>query len=78
MAGVGEAREQVFVRQPRIASQEVCLCLAGSQEIQDEFDGQASAEDDWFAREYFGIGFDSLAPVHEPILPGIEPLPANI
>lgn len=69
IAGIGQAGENVFVRQAWIILQKIRLGLPRREELKDELDGQTRPANHWFAGNDLGINDDALGPRHDPILP---------
>ncbi len=68
VACVGKTGEYVFARQSWIVGQKIILGLTRGQKFENEFNRQACAADDGLSGEHFGVGFNSLAPIHSLML----------
>ena len=67
-AGVAQAGLHIFMCQPWIVAQKLCLRLALSQQIDDELHRKASPPHDWLSYQDIRIDFDSLLPIQRSLL----------
>lgn len=70
MAGIRQAREDVFTRQAGIVGKDGIFRLAGREQIEDELDGKPGSADDGLARQDVGIDHDAIRPRHALMIPG--------
>ena len=64
VAGLGQAGENVVSRQAGIVCQQLAFGLTGSEEFENELNGQACLADHWFAGQDLGIDHDAFRKRH--------------
>jgi hypothetical protein len=74
VAGVRETCKKVFMCQARVIRQEILFRLPGGKKLQNEFNCQARASNNWLSGEHVRVGLDSLSPIHDSMLTARTPL----
>ncbi len=62
--GIGQTGPDVFLTDVGIVVQDLLLGPPVGKKVYDEFNGEPSTFNDWFANEHFGVHRNAFAPVH--------------